>query len=77
VGPTASSFCAACGTTLIFAPAGFPDIVGIAGGCFLGDSLGEPTASASDDRRCSWLRLPESLVVRTSTAAGDRSMLTA
>lgn len=68
-GQVANSFCSACGTTLLFAPADFPDVIGCAGGCFAGDSLGEPTVSASDDLRCAWLRLPPGWEVRTSAAA--------
>lgn len=68
-GRTANAFCAACGTTLVLAPEAFPGIIGLAGGCFADDPLGEPTLSASDDQRCGWMRLPEGWEVRTSGAA--------
>jgi hypothetical protein len=68
VGPVANSFCAACGTTLFFVPANMPGMIGCAGGCFITVPLEEPTISASDDQRCSWLRLPEHWTIRTSPA---------
>lgn len=66
VGPVANSFCAHCGTTLFLVPANMPGMVGCAGGCFVDVPLGEPTLSASDDQRCSWMRLPESWALRPS-----------
>lgn len=65
-GPTASSFCARCGTTLFFVPAEAPGIIGCAGGCFVDAPLPEPTMSNSDDLRCAWLRLPDTWIVRTA-----------
>ncbi len=66
VGRTANSFCTACGTTLFFRPAEVPGVIGVAGGCFADEPLGEPTLSASDDQRCDWLRLPDGWEVRSS-----------
>ena len=63
-GRVANFFCAACGTTMIFAPIDHPGMVGCAGGCFVDDPLGEPTISASDDQRCAWLDLPSDWEVR-------------
>ncbi len=72
VGPTANSFCSACGTTLFFVPEAHPGIVGCAGGCFTDDPLGEPTASMSDDQRCAWLALPDGWTKRGSAEAARR-----
>ncbi len=69
IGRVVNSFCSVCGTTLLFAPADFPDIIGCAGGCFVDDPVGEPTVSASDDLRCAWLQLPQGWDVRTSALA--------
>lgn len=66
-GRVANSFCSKCGTTLFFVPDSYPGMIGCAGGCFVGDPLGEPTASTSDDLRCTWLHLPGTWEVRTST----------
>jgi hypothetical protein len=54
-------FCANCGTTVMwenddFTPGGQ---TGFAGGCFADTPLPEPNLSAYDDRRCTWLALPE------------------
>ena len=64
-GPVASSFCSACGTTLLFAPERAPGVIGCAGGCFVDIPLAEPTLSASDDQRCAWLRVPEGWTFRS------------
>lgn len=63
-GRVANFFCAACGTTMIFAPVDQPQMIGCAGGCFVDDPLGEPSISASDDQRCAWLELPGRWQVR-------------
>jgi len=52
-------FCADCGSTLYWRSAVFPGLVGVAGGSFAPGSIGEPTLSASETRRCAWLRLPD------------------
>lgn len=51
-------FCKKCGTTLFWKVSTMPDLIGIAGGCFIKDPLGEPTFSASHTNSCSWLTLP-------------------
>jgi hypothetical protein len=66
VGRVANSFCAACGTTLFFMPEDYPGVVGVAGGCFGDEPLGEPTLSASHDQRCTWLHLPQAWQTRNS-----------
>jgi hypothetical protein len=66
LGRVANSFCAACGTTLFFAPEAYPDLIGCAGGCFIDDPLAEPTLSTSDEQRCAWLHLPKSWEIRSS-----------
>jgi hypothetical protein len=71
-GRAENAFCSACGTTLFSIPTDFPGIIGCAGGCFEDDPLGEPTLSTSDDRRCAWLRLPDSWAVRTSEMVAAR-----
>ncbi|MGH8612925.1 MAG: GFA family protein, partial [Gammaproteobacteria bacterium] len=39
-------FCAACGTTLFWYVSNLPELIGVAGGCFADDALGEPRMSA-------------------------------
>lgn len=71
-GRVANEFCAACGTTLLFTPAEYPGVIGCAGGCFTDDPLGEPTVSASDDLRCTWLHLPCGWETRPSASGHAR-----
>jgi hypothetical protein len=53
-------FCARCGTTLYWKSFGFlPEATGIAGGCFVDDSLPAPNLSAQDKDRCAWIDLPD------------------
>jgi hypothetical protein len=53
-------FCAACGTTLCWTSEVFmPGHTGVAGGCFTQAPMGEPTVTASDEKRCAWLGLPQ------------------
>jgi hypothetical protein len=53
-------FCAACGTTLYWTSEIFmPGHTGVAGGCFTATPLAEPTVTATDQKRCVWLGLPE------------------
>jgi hypothetical protein len=54
-------FCAVCGSTLFWRSAVFPGLVGVAGGAFAVNSIGEPTVSASEVARCAWLGLSGSL----------------
>jgi len=57
-------FCAACGTTLYWKAPGFmPGHTGLAGGCFAATPLPEPNITASNDKRCAWLGLPEAWLV--------------
>ena len=54
-------FCAACGTTLFWTSDVFmPGHAGVAGGCFTQAPLGEPTVTATDQKRCAWRGLPQS-----------------
>jgi len=53
-------FCAACGTTLYWRSTAFMlGHTGVAGGCFAAAPLGEPTVTATDQKRCAWLSLPQ------------------
>ncbi|MBB3169454.1 GFA family protein [Simiduia aestuariiviva] len=54
-------FCSSCGTTLYWYVSSFPDLVGIAGGCFIEDSLGEPTYSISHGGKLPWVRISEDI----------------
>lgn len=54
----ARHFCAACGTTLFWFVSSLPTQIGIAGGCFAGQGLPEPSYSVSDAKREPWLSLP-------------------
>jgi hypothetical protein len=51
-------FCKLCGTTLFWFISSIPDRIGIAGGCFAGQGLPEPTISAYDRQREPWITLP-------------------
>ena len=51
-------FCSKCGTTLFWYVSTLPDKIGIAGGCFAEQGLGEPTYSVSDGKREPWISLP-------------------
>jgi len=52
-------FCATCGTTLYWYTSGRPDMVGIAGGCFAEEDMGEPDLSATHKKKFGWVGLPE------------------
>lgn len=52
-------FCKACGTTLFWFVSTRPQSVGIAGGCFADDPLGEPTALAAYPQKLSWVDHPQ------------------
>jgi len=62
-------FCKLCGTTLYWKIYRFPSIpnisemTGIAGGCFIEDPLSEPTLTALNENKCTWLDLPKLKVV--------------
>jgi len=51
-------FCSNCGTTLFWYVSDQKDLVGIAGGCFGEDSLGEPAGSYSHSKKVPWVELP-------------------
>lgn len=52
-------FCTACGTTLYWRGDMFPNMVGIAGGCFP-EAIEEPKISGSHEQRLSWVQVPDS-----------------
>ena len=54
----ARHFCSRCGTTLFWFVSALPDLIGIAGGCFAGEALPEPTFSVTDGQREPWVSLP-------------------
>ncbi|MFM5884379.1 MAG: GFA family protein [Novosphingobium sp.] len=60
--PQTRYFCGQCGTTLWWTAGTAPGLVGVAGGAFEPDVLGDPIATYSDENRCVWLDLPESWV---------------
>jgi len=51
-------FCKNCGTTLFWYISTLPDSIGIAGGCFTDDGLGEPVLSVTHGKKVAWLQLP-------------------
>lgn len=51
-------FCKRCGTTLYWHTSTLPEVVGIAGGCFADDPLGEPDMAVSAAKQMSWVTLP-------------------
>ena len=51
-------FCARCGTTVYWYVSTMPDQIGIAGGCFAGEHLPEPSYSVNDSKRDPWVSLP-------------------
>jgi hypothetical protein len=51
-------FCAQCGTTLFWYLSSRPTLIGIAGGCFAPESIGEPDWSANDAQRAAWVTPP-------------------
>lgn len=53
-------FCSHCGTTLYWYISTLPEKIGIAGGCFDGECLREPSYSVSDAKREAWVSLPDS-----------------
>ena len=52
-------FCVTYGSTLYWRSAAFPGLVGVAGGPLAAGSIGEPTLSVSETRRCVWLDSPD------------------
>ena len=55
----ARHFCINCGTTLFWFVSTLPDKIGIAGGCFAGQAMPDPTYSVSDAKRERYVSLPE------------------
>ena len=52
-------FCGTCGTTLFWRASDFPELTGIAGGCFNdGRPLPEPTRTLGNETQCAWVTLP-------------------
>jgi len=51
-------FCATCGTTLFWFVSTLPEKIGIAGGCFAGEQIPEPSGSFMDSMREPWVSLP-------------------
>ena len=51
-------FCSKCGTTLHWSVSTFPELIGIAGGCFVESQLNAPTYSASHAGKYSWVMVP-------------------
>ena len=54
-------FCTGCGTTLFWFVSALPDLVGIAGGCFGEQPLGEPGMSVTHAKKLPWVGLPSDL----------------
>lgn len=52
-------FCSRCGTTLFWFISALPELIGVAGGCFADEPLGEPSMSVSHSKKVDWLVLPE------------------
>lgn len=50
-------FCNVCGTTLFWSVSTMPNLIGVAGGCFIKPLLSDPTYSASHNNMCNWLTL--------------------
>jgi hypothetical protein len=61
----ARHFCPKCGTTLYWFVSNMPDKIGIAGGCFAPESLGAPGASYRDNKKESWVSLPNNWLTHT------------
>ena len=53
-------FCKRCGTTLFWYASNRPHLIGIAGGCFPDETLGEPTVSFTSSKKLAWVVLPSS-----------------
>jgi len=51
-------FCSRCGTTLYWYLSTLPELIGIAGGCFADDPLGEPDITASHSEKWEWVTVP-------------------
>ena len=62
----ARHFCPHCGTTLFWDVSALPRKIGIAGGCFAGEGLPDPTYSVTDSKREAWVSLPANWTVYPS-----------
>ena len=51
-------FCSSCGTTLYWKVATFPELIGIAGGCFNNINELEPEYNFRSENVCTWLIMP-------------------
>jgi hypothetical protein len=51
-------FCKRCGTTLFWTLSTMPALIGVAGGCFAEQDLGEPRMSVTHSKKMAWLELP-------------------
>ena len=51
-------FCPNCGTTLFWYVSSLPELIGVAGGCFGDQYLGEPQASYTNSKKLPWIELP-------------------
>lgn len=51
-------FCSNCGTTLFWKISSYPELTGIAGGCFTGSNTLEPEYTFTNENKCDWLVLP-------------------
>lgn len=51
-------FCGHCGTTLFWYISTMPHLIGVAGGCFAGSSMLEPTHSLNHSQKCQWINFP-------------------
>jgi hypothetical protein len=54
-------FCPTCGSTLYWYNSTYPDLVGIAGGCFADADLDSPTMSVTHAKKLPWLHLPDGM----------------
>jgi len=51
-------FCKSCGSTVYWRVSTFPDLTGVAGGCFEKPYFGKPDYSVSGKNRLNWVKLP-------------------
>jgi hypothetical protein len=57
--PQKRYFCSTCATTLYWTVEMWPGLVGVAGGCFVGQDLPDPAFTLMGDKKCAWVNLPE------------------
>jgi len=62
-------FCTNCGTTIYWKVSNFPDLTGIAGGCFTDMDFIEPEYTISNENICSWVSLPSKLKTEITQAS--------